>query len=198
MADGIIIGIDPGQKGAIAFLGSDFLHIEQMPEDKGAVLSCLNAWVKRAGIEHAWLENVTPFGMGRTSAFTFGHGIGMIEMALMSCNIPLSRVTAAKWKRTLGCPKDKTESICRASELLPAYSDWWRITGRASKDKAAGRAEAAMIALYGRQQIITADRDRATVHATATPEAALPTAMDGHSRHASRQDTKSCPTTIRA
>jgi len=152
MADGITIGIDPGQKGAIAFLGNDFLHVDQMPEDKGAVLSCLIAWTKRAVIEHAWIEDVTPFGMGRTSAFTFGRGIGMIEMALMSCGIPLSRVTAARWKRALGCPKDKGEAICRASELLPTYAEWWTITGRESKDKAAGRAEAAMIALYGTRQ----------------------------------------------
>jgi crossover junction endodeoxyribonuclease RuvC len=47
------------------------------------------------------------------------------------------------WKKAIGCPKDKDMARMLASRLLPQHSDNWPLK------KHDGRAEAALIALYG-------------------------------------------------
>jgi hypothetical protein len=39
--------------------------------------------------DHIWLEQVNAFGMGRTSAFTFGQGVGVLKGVFQSLKIPL-------------------------------------------------------------------------------------------------------------
>ena len=59
--------------------------------------------------------------MGSTSAFSFGRGVGNLEMALTAAGIPFERVTPQKWQKALGCMTkgDKNVSKRKAQELFP-------------------------------------------------------------------------------
>jgi len=96
--------------------------------------------------DHAYVEQVNAFGMGKSSAYNFGWGCGAIEMGLASLNIPFTYVTPQVWKKSMSCPKDKDAARHRASQLLPKFAHCWDLK------KWDGRAEASLIALYGFQR----------------------------------------------
>lgn len=148
------IGIDPGRSGAIAMMEDEFLiSVVDMPVIAVKVgktlrnrinphaLASLLAFRK---IEHAYLEEVASQpGEGAVGAFAFGRGYGQIEGILAALGIPYTLVRPQKWKRALGLPADKGASRSRASQLWPGASEQFK---RVKDD---GRAEAALLALYG-------------------------------------------------
>lgn len=143
-----ILGIDVGMSGALSFYDGAELLCYQMPVFKLEKTSKIDA-LRIADIvrinkpDHAFIEQVNAFGMGRTSAFNFGFGCGVIEGVLVSCGIPYTYVTPQKWKKSMDCPADKDASRMRASQLLPQFAHNW------DRKKDDGIAESALIALYG-------------------------------------------------
>jgi len=144
----MIVGIDPGQKGAIAMLyDAGHLYIEDMPmlgkEVNGGVLAdILKVFPPKA----VYLEQVNSFGMGRTSAYNFGQGVGVIKGVLAALNIPFFMVTPMKWKKHYGLNRDKDASRLLATRTWPEQTDKFKLK------KFDGRAEAALIAKYGELQ----------------------------------------------
>jgi crossover junction endodeoxyribonuclease RuvC len=101
---------------------------------------------RRAGAA-AWIERVGAMpGQGVASMFSFGRAVGAVEGVVAALAIPVSYVAPPAWRRALQVPAGKDGSRLRASQLMPAYAAAWR---RACDD---GRAEAALIALYGMTQ----------------------------------------------
>jgi crossover junction endodeoxyribonuclease RuvC len=86
--------------------------------------------------------------MGATGAYNFGWSCGVVEAIICSYKIPFSYVTPQSWKKAMQCPKEKDASRMRASQLLPKFSHNW------DRKKDDGRAESALIALYGFNKII--------------------------------------------
>ena len=84
--------------------------------------------------------------------FKFGYVCGGLRGLVASHFIPVTYLTPKKWKGALGVPKAKDGARARASELLPGYSHLWQ---RVKDD---GRAEAALIALYGARVLTTGTR----------------------------------------
>ncbi len=78
--------------------------------------------------------------------FNFGRGYGQIEGVLAALEIPVTLVTPQVWKRSLSVPADKSASRARAAQLWPG------LAGTFSRVRDDGRAEAALIGLYGAQQ----------------------------------------------
>jgi crossover junction endodeoxyribonuclease RuvC len=145
-----IVGIDPGAKGAIAcFLDGKLNHIEDMPTvthkgkprvDGAAVGAIIRSW----GPEAAFMERVGAMpGQGVVSMFTFGMAAGIVLGALGALLIPVTLITPAQWKVALRVPAAKDGARARASQLIPAGASWWPLV------KHDGRAEAALIGLYG-------------------------------------------------
>jgi len=147
------LGIDVGMKGALAFYNVDELIIYDMPVLKRNKTSRVDCHVLQSIIEqqqpidHAFIEQVNAFGMGATGAYNFGWSCGVIEMALSANKIPFTYVTPVKWKKAMQCPKDKDGARARASQLLPEFAHNWTLK------KHDGRAEASLIALYGKRII---------------------------------------------
>lgn len=151
----IVCGIDPGFDGAITFLDSDgWFQINDMPTlalvrggknkrelDAHRVGRYLGEW---KDVSHAFIEQVGAMpGQGVSSVFAFGKSYGIIIGALATLKIPYTFVPPRRWKTALGVPAAKDGARSRASQLLPqAASQWVRV-----KDD--GRAESALIALYG-------------------------------------------------
>jgi len=83
-------------------------------------------------------------GQGVTSMFRFGQSYGVTQMAVAAHKIPMQFVTPAKWKSYLGLSRDKGVSRSLASQRFPKQADLFK---RVKDD---GRAEAALLALYGK------------------------------------------------
>lgn len=134
----IVIGIDPGKTGALcAMEAGRIVDLIDMPEDVRAVAR----WLRPA---RAFLEKVGGLpGQSAPAAFNFGHHCGQLEMILNWQVGEPTLVRPQRWKGDLRVPRDKKLSRARASELLPAEAHRWPLV------KHDGRAEAAMIALWG-------------------------------------------------
>jgi len=147
-----IVGVDPGKTGAIALLdmhNGELVAVEDMPAigkhvNAAVVGDMLNDW-QRLGKIVAIVEDVTSSPqMGVVSAFSFGRSKGIIEGCLGTLSVPVTLVTPAKWKRDIGLRADKDAARQLATNTWPTWAD----TFRRKKDD--GRAEAALIALWGR------------------------------------------------
>jgi crossover junction endodeoxyribonuclease RuvC len=68
-------------------------------------------------------------------------------MALAAHQVPVQYVTPAKWKKYFGLSKNKGSSRGLAIQRFPQVSD------KFSRVKDDGRAEAALIALYGKENL---------------------------------------------
>ena len=144
----MICGVDPGQKGAIALLyEKGTSHIYDMPmlgkEVNGTEVSNI-LWEFEP--EHIWLEQVNSFGMGRTSAYNFGQGVGILKGVFQAMKLPYTLVMPQKWKKSYGLSKEKDHSRLLATRLYPDLADQFK------RKKDDGRAEALLIARYGSEQ----------------------------------------------
>lgn len=153
----VVCGIDPGNNGALAFLDyrKALIHVIDMPTfeftttknrteiDPHGIVRALSEYK----IEHVYLEEVfSSPQMGVTSAFNFGQGKGMIRGVVAALKIPLTQIKPAKWKKDMHVPADKKAAVARASQLIPGAASCFRGPRGAALD---GRAEAALLALYG-------------------------------------------------
>jgi len=144
----MICGVDPGRGGAIAMLYPDGrLYLEDMPSigkeiSGGALADTFNEF--RPDV--VYLEQVNSFGQGRTSAFNFGQGFGVIKGVLAALHIPYHMVTPMKWKKHYGLNRDKDASRILATRMWPKEASMFK------RKKDSDRAEAALIAKYGEGQ----------------------------------------------
>lgn len=144
----IILGIDPGESGAIAGLGPDgelvFLH--DMPYVDGHVLAPVLAQLVLDGLgsRRALVERAQSMPrMGVSGAFRYGTGYGVILGVLGALDIATETIRPNQWKGKAGLSKDKGASRRRAVELWPTRA---QLFARVKDD---GRAEAALIARHG-------------------------------------------------
>lgn len=85
---------------------------------------------------------------GVTSVFTFGYGFGVWIGVLAALEIPYQLVTPQSWKKLLmsGEPKEKDASRIVARRMWPDQTE-----ESLSRKKDHGRADAALLAEYGRR-----------------------------------------------
>lgn len=157
----IVAGIDPGKTGALAILypGSiEFLDVPRVKlrgKDKPAWSDWHTQWTNAlefACVDLVVIEEVSARpGQGVTSMFTFGRSLGFAHgiAAGIRPRPRIEFVTPAVWKGKIGLlnsSKGASREKCRS--IYPASSaDLQRV-----KDD--GRAEAALIAHYGRTLLL--------------------------------------------
>jgi len=144
----MICGIDPGAKGAISLLYNDSTaFVYDMPMlGKEVNASEVAALFQEFEPQHIWLEQVNSFGMGRTSAYNFGQGMGILKGVIATLKISYTLVTPQKWKKHFGLSKEKEHSRLLATRLYPSMADQF------ARKKDDGRAEAILIAKYGSEE----------------------------------------------
>src|SRR6266700_4929224 len=166
----LICGIDPGLDGALAFIDSASLRIVAMigmptltlGKSKGTKREIsarsLVVEIEREldqpmplSVDQVFIERVASSPqMGVTSAFQFGRGYGIIEGVLAALEWPVEYVSPRVWKTALHVPAQKDDARARACQLLPRDAELWTPRRKVMDQKqASGRAEAALIALYG-------------------------------------------------
>ena len=157
----LILGVDPGLSGALAFLDpvEQTLEIFDMPlivkKKAGKKRSDVNMYELARIMDHyadrvkkAYVEYVASSPqMGVVSATSFARATRSAEQAIASCFIPQERVTPKVWKQDMKLNRDKNVSRAMASKLFPAFGNLWNLV------KHDGRAEAALIALWGSRQL---------------------------------------------
>ena len=154
----IILGIDPGLSGALAFLETrtNTVEVVDMPtvtvmrnrKEKREVSPQLVAdIVVKRHVEAAFLEKVNAMaGQGVSSVFSFGRSAGIIEGVLAAFDIPTTLVTPQAWQKAMGVRDGKDGSRERAMQLFPASAELFQ------RKKDDGRSDASLIAKYGATQ----------------------------------------------
>jgi hypothetical protein len=159
----VIAGCDPGADGAVAFLDAEtmrVLAIVEMPMSgtdlrvRELALDLIAALDdRRCG--HMWIERQAPFAggtrrIGASSAFNLGQRY-MAVMAIAACNgWPYEVVSAARWKKHYGIAACKALALHAAGKLMPEDAGLWTARrGYCTRARAIGRAESALIGLYG-------------------------------------------------
>lgn len=143
----VVIGIDPGRKGAVAHLRPDgSVVFEDMPYlalggfDPATFTKRVCGWQRPANVA---VENVGgALRDGAKNAFAFGHAVGAMETCLILQGLSFHRVNPALWKLRMGLRnRTKRESLMLARKLYPAAEGLDLM-------KHEGRAEALLIAHY--------------------------------------------------
>lgn len=144
----MIIGIDPGIRGAIAILDGNDVDTLQMPmQEKLVDIPEIANYFGSDKPDLVVVERVMGFGKGSTSVWCqqgvyYGQLIGWLQ----TMKWPFLPVAPVTWKAaTIGLKKPKDASISYVKNLFPAI-EWV-----GNKDKRIGQADAICLALYGRR-----------------------------------------------
>lgn len=168
----LVLGIDPGSSGAFAVYDTETRRIVgdilRMPVwqqvvgkrkrkriDSLALAEMMDTY-NLMGIDLVVIEAVggRP-GQNAMNAFTFGYGVGQLNMACIYSKIPMDTIEPATWKQVLRVPgksrADDTAILARAEEIFP--DDRHQFRGPKG-GKMIDKAEAAMIAKFGGDYIL--------------------------------------------
>lgn len=158
----MIVGIDPGVDGAIAFVEDGALvNVEDMPTlgdgPKGrrrvnasifavTMADAAHKATSHRGITHVFVEDVGPMPReGAVGAFSFGRGCGVLEGAIAALGLPYSFIRPQEWKRIIGIRAGAAKDASRSL----AIRTWPTMAKLFARVKDDGRAEACLIALAG-------------------------------------------------
>jgi crossover junction endodeoxyribonuclease RuvC len=151
----MILAIDPGIRGALAFFDADkgTLDIVDMPtvqvmrnrKEKTEISPAMLAVIIAArSPELSVVEKVGARpGEAPSFAFQFGRGVGMVEGVLSALKIPVIYVAPQVWKKAVNAREGKDGNRERAAALYPAYAQMF------ARKKDDGRADAACMAYWG-------------------------------------------------
>jgi hypothetical protein len=140
----LILGIDPGKSGAIALLDTDDMQVKtyDMPGTLDEKMGLIAGF---GPVKCCWLERpFFPRMIGIKNAVTIAVAYGELKACLFFGGVPTFEVDPSAWKKTMRLSTDKNASRALASQYFPDCSDQW------ARVKDDGRAEAALIALYGK------------------------------------------------
>lgn len=161
----IYIGIDPGLSGAVAFLpGSDVNGMDARVEDTPIMDVGGDDKVRRKYNVPAMAALLKPYSYGTdvtvvlesvhsmpkqgvASSFTFGEGLGIWKGIIGTLGFTLEMPSPQRWKKEMLADqgKDKSASRYKAIQLFP------QLAAQLSRVKDDGRAEALLMADYGRR-----------------------------------------------
>lgn len=149
----MIVGIDPGQTGALAFMrGGKVEAVSDMPtmgrlHGKGQAVNAaeLASILLEQKPRLAILEAVSAMpGQGVSSTFRFGESFGVVMGVLGALQIPVKFASPQTWKKRAGLTgKEKDAARTMAIMLHPEASD------QLTRKKDCGRADAILIAKFG-------------------------------------------------
>lgn len=199
----IVLGIDPGANGAIAFLDEsgallDVVDMPSLPEPKArpkkskttgeelpppvATNAPLLAEIlAKSQATRIYCEFVAARPTdGKAHAFAFGRARGVIEGCAGALNIPVTWVATNVWKRASGVPpgkENKNVALTRAVALWPQHAALFKLK------KNVDRAEAALIGLVGLKRGVLVPPPKRKKSAQRADEADLLTELErGESR----------------
>lgn len=158
----LYLGIDPGSTGAIAAIHRNRVTVFDIPlsekpiggtvvDDDGLI--ALAAMLADLGPRLATLEQTWGIrGQGGASQYKFGDTAAAIRLALKSAGIRVVPASAMKWTTALRCGSDKMRHVEMAKQLFPDDAALFTPRrGVVTLEQCKGRADATLIAEYGRR-----------------------------------------------
>lgn len=160
MTNRLVIGIDPGQSGALALLADgEFAGFRDMPtiprkaggeEVSGAQLAAILRGCQTPHLGAyvvAVIEKVGAMpGQGVSSAFRFGQSDGVVRGALGACGIGFIEVAPVKWKNRFALVgQDKDAARAYVIKRFPGAAV------ELVRKRDGGRADALLIALWAHE-----------------------------------------------
>lgn len=142
----VILGVDPGASGAIAFYRPDRpaeIEVYDVPlVDKMIDAAQVAHLIRTAGATEAMIERVGAMPkQGVSSTFKFGMAYGAVLGIVAAMGVPIRQATPGRWKAHFRLSADKEQARGLAVRQWPSSRDF-------SLKKHHGRAEAALLALY--------------------------------------------------
>lgn len=146
----MIIGIDPGKAGAIAYLTPEGSAgaVEMPVSGKELDAHAISRLIFEQNPSLVVIEKAQAMpGQGVTSMFNYGKGFGMILGVCEALNVPYRLVTPQKWKKVVldGTAKDKDAAINFVRRAYPGVN----LTPGRKRKPHDGMADAVCIAEYG-------------------------------------------------
>ena len=143
-----IVGIDPGKAGGIAVVDGTEVTAMPMPETAKDVLETFR---EIGTADWVVLEKVGAMpGDGGVAMFTFGKGVGHLEMALLACGLRFVEVTPAKWMGEMGMRKKGGESRPQFKNRLKGLAQQLYPTVKVTLKT----ADALLLAEWGRRVLV--------------------------------------------
>ena len=152
-----IVGIDPGKTGAVAAVNGQICAVvdtpvfgtrsrpgELNPDGMISVLRSMEPHHVYIEVQHAMPKQ------GVSSTFCTGYGYGLWIGIITALGLPWTAVRASGWKQAMLSGLDKTDknvSRIAAARLFP------QLSGDLARVSDHGRAEALLIAAYGRKEL---------------------------------------------
>lgn len=150
----LILGIDPGFSGALAWYdpaAKSIVDIEDMPVaelngkkeiDPYKLASLVNTYSAKTDI--CVIEDVDAMPkQGLSSTFRFGEGKGMCIGSAAAAGLRIVQIKPAVWKMSLGLTgQNKSGSIALCDKLFPNRGHLWPLK------KHDGRCEAVLLAVF--------------------------------------------------
>ena len=138
----ILLGIDPGRKGALATLDTETLRVtcHDMPDTTNELHDLIAGLplIKLCALEKPFY----PAAIGVTNAAKIAEAYGTLRGALQWRDIPFREVRPAEWKKALNLSSHKAASREKAGQFFPDDA------AQFARVKDDGRAEAALLAWY--------------------------------------------------
>jgi hypothetical protein len=146
----MIIGIDPGKKGAIAFISESRYDAYRMPETTRQTANLLEKLIH--GLDAVvCIEQVQVMGkvFGAKAALSYGQGYGEIIGILTVLGARIHEVRASVWKRALNITSDKNTSILLCERLYPNVD----LSPGKCRNPQDGLAEAMLLCHYAKKML---------------------------------------------
>lgn len=153
----MIIGVDPGAKGGVAFISNsgNLVHAMSLPRNVATAYIEISTKIKTMEYDYFWIEKSQPHRQTKdhkegitqifSNGFNYGKIYGCLEI-LSSYNGELNEVYPITWKSAFKLSKDKELSM-RACKFL--YPESEKLIYGPKGGALDGIAEAILIAHYG-------------------------------------------------
>jgi crossover junction endodeoxyribonuclease RuvC len=151
-----LLGVDGGIRGGLAIVSIDndfasqLVHAIDIPvigagAKERVDVQAIRDWIVQHAPQHAFIERAQAMPkQGASSGFKYGRAVGAIEAAVTCCAIPLTIIEPSMWKKFHQLRGgDKESSRQRCLQPFPAAH------ALLARKRDHGRAEAALIAVYG-------------------------------------------------
>ena len=153
---GYIVGIDPGKRGAIAFIKTDFSEAKvfPMPQLEDAFISLLYSYKDDVILVAIEKQQAFP-KQGISSTFKLGLHYGKLLGIIKALFLPLEEIPPKRWQKfMLGNGKKKRKqskllSLKKAKDLFPKLAK--------EIGKHDGKSDALLIAEFARRTILLKD-----------------------------------------
>jgi crossover junction endodeoxyribonuclease RuvC len=151
-----VLGIDPGVRGGLALVVINDGAAPQLVDAIDIPVTGVGAkervdvlatrtWIQTHMPDHAAIERAQAMPkQGASSGFKYGRATGALEAVIACCEIPMTVIEPAVWKKAHHLRGgDKEGARQRALQLFPSAH------ALLARKRDHGRAEAALVALFG-------------------------------------------------